>query len=73
MIETPKDLRFPLEKMYGTDDQPHFLSKGMYEQQQRKAEAEKEYRTMAFAPGTIEDVETLDMILGRPTTSEAYS
>ena len=42
----------------------------MYEQQMRKADAEKEYRTMSYAPGTIEDVENLDMLLKRPTTSQ---
>ena len=59
-----------MEKMFGADDQPHFLSRGMYAEQQRRAEEEKEYRTMAYAPGTIQDVENLDMILKRPTTSQ---
>ena len=70
LIQPPKDLRSPMEKMFGADDQPHFLSRGMYAQQQRKAEEEKEYRTFSYAPGTIEDVENLDMILKRPTTSQ---
>ena len=59
-----------MEKMFGADDQPHFLSRGMYEQQQRRADEEKEYRTMAYAPGTLEDVENLDMLLKRPTMSQ---
>ena len=61
-----------MEKMFGVDDQPHFLRKGMYAHQQRVAEEEKEYRTMGFGPGpsTYEDIEALDELLYRPTFSQ---
>lgn len=61
-----------MEKMFGSDDQPHFLGRGArhYNQQQQKAEAEREPGTAAAEPGARGDFDSLDRILQSPTTSQ---
>ena len=69
-IEKPVDKRTSMEKMFGADDQPHFLSRSTYAQQQKQATHEKEIRTQASGPETRQDVESLDTLLARPTASQ---
>ena len=72
LIERPTDLS-PMEKMFGTEDQPHFLDRRgqYYNQQQQKTVEETELRTAASKdPARKSDFENLDRILQSPTTSQ---